>query len=129
MVGHVDDATRATLIRLLIAIATKDTTTTADAVIAIGIAAGTVDRARLETDLDQLARRYVDQPVGEIEVAALLHDNLAVLRQHRLRLPSDLALLVKTLGMLEGLAGTLDPKFRLVDALGTFAAQRPELLA
>ena len=129
MVGHVDDATRATLIRLLIAVATGDSATTADAVIAIGIAAGTVDRARLETDLDQLARRYVDQPVGEIEMAALLHDNLAVLRQHHLRLPSDLALLVKTLGMLEGLAGTLDSKFRLVDALGTFAAQRPGLLA
>ena len=47
----------------------------------------------IETDLDQLARRYVDQPVGEIEMAALRHDNLAVLRQHRLRLPSDLALL------------------------------------
>lgn len=129
MVGHVDDATRANMIRLLIAVATGDSTTTADAVIAIGISAGTVDRARLETDLDQLARSYVDQPVGEIEMAALLHDNLAVLRQHRLRLPSDLALLVKTLGMLEGLAGTLDPKFRLVDALGTFVAQRPELLA
>jgi len=36
MVGHVDDATRATLIRLLIAVATGDGTTTADAVIAIG---------------------------------------------------------------------------------------------
>ena len=37
--------------------------------------------------------------------------------------------MVKTLAMLEGLAGTLDPQFRLVNALGIFAAQRPELLA
>jgi len=36
MVDHIDDATRATLIRLLIAVATGDSTTTADAVIALG---------------------------------------------------------------------------------------------
>ena len=46
MVGHVDDVTRATLIRLLIAVAIGDSTTTADAVIAIGIAASSACASR-----------------------------------------------------------------------------------
>ena len=46
---------------------------------------------------------------------------MAVVRAHRLRLPSDIALLLKTVMMCEGLAAQLDPKFELIPMLLPYA--------
>ena len=46
---------------------------------------------------------------------------MRVVRAHRLRLPSDLALLLKTVMMCEGVAAQLDPQFELVPLLVPYA--------
>ena len=46
-----------------------------------------------------------------------------VVRAHRLRLPSDLALLLKTVMMCEGVAAQLDPRFELVPMLVPYASR------
>jgi len=48
---------------------------------------------------------------------------MGVVRAHRLRLPSDLALLLKTVIMCEGVAAQLDPSFELVPLLVPYAAR------
>ena len=53
----------------------------------------------------------------------LLAEVMGVVRAHRLRLPSDLALLLKTVMMCEGVAAQLDPGFLLVPLLVPHAAR------
>jgi ubiquinone biosynthesis protein len=48
---------------------------------------------------------------------------MSVVRAHRLRLPSDLALLLKTVMMCEGVAAQLDPTFELIPTLLPYAAR------
>jgi ubiquinone biosynthesis protein len=50
-------------------------------------------------------------------------DLMAVVRRHDLRLPSRIALLLKTVVMCEGVAARLDPSFRLVPLLVPYAAR------
>ena len=43
------------------------------------------------------------------------------MREHHLHLPTELTVLLTTLGMLDGVAAQLDPSFRMVDAAKPFA--------
>src|SRR3546814_17592610 len=48
---------------------------------------------------------------------------MAIIRRHRLRLPPELALQVKTAAMTEGLASLLDPGFVLAASFAPYAAR------
>jgi ubiquinone biosynthesis protein len=80
-----------------------------------------VDRALLRQDLAHLLARYYGQPLGEIALGPMLGDTMDVVRRHRLQLPPNLSLLLKTAVMCEGLAAQLDPTFKLTSVLAPYA--------
>lgn len=115
MTGSLDSATQGLLLRLLLAIAGRDAGLLADVVLELGRTRVHVDRNRLRRDMQHMLDRYCDRSLGDVKLSAMLNELLIVLRWHHLRLPPDLALLVKTLGMSEGLGARLDPSFNLMD--------------
>jgi ubiquinone biosynthesis protein len=121
MVGTLDETTRAQLADVLLAVAAGDGESLADALLALGVVQGTIDRPRLERDLERLVARYRGQPLGEIPLRRLLAEALDVVRRHRLQLPAGLALLAKTVAMYEALGARLDPTFRLTAVLAPYA--------
>ncbi|MCW2983870.1 MAG: transporter, partial [Conexibacter sp.] len=127
MVGALDDPLREALTELLTGIVREDAEHVAEVLIALGTSSARIDRRALVLDLALLLRRYAGRAVGDIALGQAISDVLEITRRHRLRLPRDLALLTKALIMEEGLAATLDPSFRIGDALAPFA--RRHLLA
>ncbi len=121
MVGTVDELTQERLVALLLAVTSQDPDRLVDAFLDLGVARRRVDRAALREDLKHLLERYYGRPIGEIAVGPVLTDALAVIHRHRLHLPSNLALLLKTVMMAEGLAAQLDPDFRLTSILVPYA--------
>jgi ubiquinone biosynthesis protein len=121
-VGTLDERARQSLVRALLAIARGDGDALVDAFLELGFAGPGADRQGLRDDLAALFRDQLDRPLGEISLAEVLRDAFAVIRRRHLVLPADLALLVKTIAMSEGMGAQLDPGFRFVDALGAFAA-------
>ena len=115
MTGELDSATQGLLLRLLLSIARRDAGKLADVVLELGRTRVHVDRNRLRRDMQHMLDRYCDRSLGDVKLSAMLNELLTVLRWHHLRLPPDLALLVKTLGMSEGLGVRLDPTFNLMD--------------
>lgn len=115
MAGEVDDATRNLLLQLMIAIARQDASRLTDAVLEISLTRASVDRHALRRDLQRLLLRYGGRSLSEVKFGTMLAEMLEVIRWHHLRLPPDLALLVKTLAMGEGLAARLDPGFNLME--------------
>ena len=127
MVGTLDDRMRDRLGTLLVAVMRDDPDRMAGALIALGTSTGPVDRPRLREDLAGLMARYGGRAVGEVELGAAIAALVEVVRRHRLRIPRDLALLVKVIAMEEGVAEQLDPDFRIGEALAPYA--RRQLLA
>jgi ubiquinone biosynthesis protein len=82
-----------------------------------------VDESRLALDLGELAFNYEHLELGEIRIGQLLADISAILRDHSIVLPADLALLFKSLVTLEGLGCRLYPEFHLLDHLRPFIRQ------
>lgn len=123
MVGALDPPTRAGLVRLFVATASGDAAALAGELLGLGTAAAPVDTPALTGDLGRLLARVTSVPLGELRLGPLLQAELAIVRRHRLRLPPELALLVKTAAMTEGLAALLDPEFVLAASFAPHAAR------
>jgi ubiquinone biosynthesis protein len=123
MVGDVDAATQDFLVRLLLSISQRDAGMLADVVLEIGRSRVHVDRNALRRDMQRMLARYCDQSLGDVRLSVMLGELLTILRWNHLRLPPDLALLVKTLGMSEGLGVQLDPHFNLMEVYVPYAEE------
>ena len=121
MVGTVDEQTREALGHLMLALTEKDTDSLVDAILELGTASGPVDRIALSRDALPVLSSYIDQPLGTLDMKAVLTEVVGVMRHHHLVLRSDLALLLKTVAMTDGLGHQLDPSFRLIDAVAPYA--------
>jgi ubiquinone biosynthesis protein len=115
MVGTADAATQGRLLRLVMGIAEQNAGALADVILELGIPSAHVDRNALRRDMQRLLDHYGDSMIGDVPVGAFLSEVMDAVRRQHIRLPSDLALLFKTLAMGEGLAKELDPTFNLLE--------------
>ncbi|MGB4342561.1 MAG: hypothetical protein WBJ03_03005, partial [Moraxellaceae bacterium] len=74
-----------------------------------------VNREALNAEVSSLLERFDGVPIGELDVTALLNDVASILRNHAVRLPSDITLLVKACVTLEGFGRLIDPDFQLME--------------
>ncbi len=123
MVGHLDEATRDTLLYLLLAISDQDLDRVVDQLMALGVTGTTIQLERLRHDLGHLLSLYWGVPLREINVGRILEESMDTARRHRLQLPTSLVLLTKTMAMDEGLARTLDPEFSAAEVLRPYTVQ------
>jgi ubiquinone biosynthesis protein len=123
MVGMVDQRTQEQLVALLLATTSQEADRLVDAFLDLGSGRRKLDRELLRRDFEHLLSRYYGRSLGEIALGPLLQDALAVVRRHRLQLPSNLALLTKTVVMHEGLEVQLDPELHLMALLAPYAEQ------
>jgi len=117
MVGVLDERTQDLLADLLIAINHEDADRLVDVFLELGVTRKRIDHALVRRDVEHLLSTYWGKPLGELKVTALLNDVFFVMRRHHLHLPSNLALLLKTVIMIEGLGVNLDPNFQLTKSL------------
>jgi ubiquinone biosynthesis protein len=124
IVGSLEEGLRAKLRRALVALERRDPERLAAALIALRASSGPVDREALRNDLASLIDSYAGRSVSEIGLAGPIRAVLEVARRHRLRIPRDLSLLLRTILLAEGIVEQLDPAFRLVEALEPYARRQ-----
>ena len=117
MVGVLDERTQELLADLLISINHQDADRLVDVFLDLGVTRKRIDRALVRRDIERLLSTYWGLPLGELKVTALLNDVFSIMRQHHMHLPTNLALLLKTVIMIEGLGVNLDPEFQLTASL------------
>lgn len=111
IVGHLTAEDRANLVRLFIAVIRLDAVGIVDQLERMGIAAPRPDQAPLQRDLRHLLHKYQGMPLKEISAGEVAAEIEPIIYDHRLRVPSDLWLLIKTLVITEGIGKKLDPDF------------------
>lgn len=123
MVGRIEEGMRRDLLALLAAIVERDIERMIDAYAALGVVVREADRAALEREFHHLLDRYYGRALREIRVNAVIGDVMTVIRRYQLVLPTQLALLLKTLAMNEGVGSQLDPTFVATDAAAAYVRQ------
>jgi ubiquinone biosynthesis protein len=115
MVGEVDRSSQQQLARLMLGITRGDAGSLSDVLLDMCITREHADRNALRRDLQRLLSRYWNRSMGDVPFGAFISDMVEMLRSRHMRMPTDLALLLKTIVMGEGLGEDVDPTFNLMD--------------
>ena len=113
MVGRVSSRRRDELLQLLLGLVQREPEAVADVLMDWMDSEQNVDLGQLEAEIEGFVDQYHGAPLAQIDLAGMLADVTAILRDHRLALPSDLALLIKAFISLEGMGRGLDPQFHM----------------
>ncbi len=129
VVGIITADVRHDLVDLISAIVGRDEQKTLDLLLRFGgEQAVTVNERLLERDILEMLYAYHNVALEEIRFQDLLTDINHLLATHRLRVPSDLALMLKALVTAEGTARKLLPSLNVVEELkpylGRLAGER-----
>lgn len=114
MVGWLSPKRRDELLDLLAGMAERDADAMRDVLIAWADGRR-VSSERFSEDLGRMLHLYEHASLREVNLGTLLGEIAAIMREHHLVLPADLALLFKALITLEGFGTRLVPHFKLVE--------------
>ncbi len=121
LVGIVDTRTQEQLVDIFLAITSQDAERLVDTMLMLGFTHQRVDRPQLQRDLESLLSQYYGKSYEEIDIWPVLTEALTIVQHHHLQLPSNLALLLKTLLMDEALGTLLDPTFNMTAMLAPYS--------
>jgi ubiquinone biosynthesis protein len=113
MVGRLSAQRREELLQLLLGLVQRQPDAVADVLLEWAGNEHAVELGPLEAEIETFVDQYHGTPLAQLSLAEMLTDVTAILREHRLALPSDLALLIKAFITLEGMGRSLDPGFHM----------------
>lgn len=111
MVGRVTEQRRFQIVRLLHGLVVHDSAAVAEVLADWTEEDNDIDEVRLQESADVFVDQYRGVPLKDLRMGAMLGDVTAMLREHGLSLPADLALMIKAFLTLEGMGRQLDPDF------------------
>jgi ubiquinone biosynthesis protein len=114
MVGRLSQRRREDLLNLLLGLVQHRPQQVADVLLDwAGSGADGVNLSQLEAEIEDFVDQYHGTPLADLSLGGMLMDVTAILREHRLALPSELALLIKAFISLESMGRGLDPAFHM----------------
>jgi len=114
MVGRLTTNDRYQLIDLIQTIVERDSRKLVDCLQDMSSNTEEVDRSALERDLLDILDEFHSVPLKRLNLGNILLDIASLLRTHRLRLPSDLVVMMKALVTAEGTARGIYPELNVV---------------
>jgi ubiquinone biosynthesis protein len=120
MVGTVDRQTREDFVDLVDAVVRRRETRTAQMLLKITQWDERPPMRAFERAVADFMGRHLYRPLKEIQIGPLLQNLLELAADHRLVIPPDIFLMLKTLTAVEGVALVLDPDFDIFKAAAPF---------
>lgn len=119
MVGRLSEARRFEVATLMHGLVGRDAGKVAD-VLLDWSADSNGDADALRSEIEAFVDDYHGVPLKKLDLGALLADVVAILREHGLALPPDLAMMIKAFITLEGMGRQLDPDFDIAGEAAPF---------
>ena len=120
MVGFLSQRMREDMGDMLVGVITQNTEQVVTVMVRMGIISRATNLRELERDLNRMLIRYLGLPLQQMDIGRILGEVLSISFMHHIRLPADLAMLIRTMIILNGLGRQLDPDYQLVPALEPF---------
>ena len=113
MVGRLPPRRREELLRLLLGLVERQAPAVAEVLLDWTDGRHGTHRDQLEDAIEAFVDQHHGTPLAQLHLGEMLGDVTTILREHRLALPADLALLIKAFVSLEGMGRGLDPDFHM----------------
>ncbi|WP_046227625.1 ABC1 kinase family protein [Paenibacillus dauci] len=120
MMGRLSSDTKNGMAGFVIALLRKNTDSMVRAVMRLGFVPEDINMSALRNELERLREKYYDLPFSQIDLGEALNEMFAIIRQYKIDIPTDLALLGKALITLEGVIERLDPSLSILNMAEPF---------
>ena len=120
MVGRLTRKMRYELIDLINAVVDKDSEKIQEILLDLARADGSRPERRMEREILDILDIYHSLPIQDLNLGQLLLDITTMLRENKLRVPADLAVMIKALITAEGTARELYPELNVVEEAEPF---------
>ncbi|MBN1540695.1 AarF/ABC1/UbiB kinase family protein [candidate division KSB1 bacterium] len=117
IMGRLDEWMMAKISDLVIGVWRRDVDLIIRVLVDLGALSIDIDHRSLQFELSEYLHRYYGLPLSRINMKQLMQEGIDLVSRHRLRIPTNLMLLAKTIGTYEDLGRQLDPEFNLLDEL------------
>jgi ubiquinone biosynthesis protein len=114
IVGRVNSEMRERLTETILAISRRDAERVASIVVDVATPLQAVDMSGLTQDIQEMLDVYSDLSLGDLSLSDLFRSITETMSRHRLKLPADLLLLIKSVTTIEAVGRQLDPSFKIV---------------
>jgi ubiquinone biosynthesis protein len=117
MVGRLEERLREDIEEMLLAITSRDVSLLTSVIVRIGEAPPDLDERGLAMDVADFLGDYASQPLEQLSLGSALSDMTQIIHRYKIKLPAQVAMLLKTLITLEGTGKLLSPSFSLIELL------------
>ena len=117
MVAFLSARLREDLGDLFVSVITQNTEQMITVIVRMGLVSRATNLRELERDINRMLMRYLGLPLDQIPIAKVLNEVLSISFNHKVRLPGDVAMLIRAIMILESLGRSLDPDYDIVGAL------------
>ncbi|WP_424004107.1 ABC1 kinase family protein [Haloarcula salina] len=124
MTGRLGPRTRDRLLEFYVGLATDDVDRVMDAFVEMGALDPTADREVMREAFEIVIEQFRGEDISEYRVDQLVGQFEAQLYEFPMRLPQDLALVVRVTTVLEGVCRTLDPDFDFIEIVSEYVRER-----
>ncbi len=114
MVGRITPKTRSELMSLLEAVVDRDSEIVLNILLLFSHHSGQINMDSLQRDIMDILDEYYSVPLSEINIGQLLNALTNLLFEHKIRMKSDLAIMVRAIVASEGSARLLYPELNVV---------------
>lgn len=111
MVGRLSPRLRDLTIDVIVACLRKDHEAIADALYAIGTPTKKIDMNAYRAEVALLSEKYLEKPLKEIEMSAMIRDLVRGGSKFGIEIPTDFVMTGKALMTIEGIGKEIDPNF------------------
>ncbi|MBX0293948.1 ABC1 kinase family protein [Haloarcula nitratireducens] len=124
MTGHLGSRTREQLMEFYVGLATDDVNRVMDAFVAMGALDPMADREVMREAFEIVIRQFRGEDISEYRIEQLVGEFESQLYEFPMRLPQDLALVVRVTTVLEGVCRTLDPEFDFIEVITDYVMEQ-----
>lgn len=120
MVGRIEERLREAIEEILMAIVNQDVLMLTSLIKRIGTPPATLDEGALSVDVADFVGHYATQSLDRFDLSGALNEMVDIIHRHRISLPPQMGMLIKTLVTLEGTVKLLSPRFSLMEVMRPF---------
>jgi predicted unusual protein kinase regulating ubiquinone biosynthesis (AarF/ABC1/UbiB family) len=124
MTGRLSPHTREKLMEFYIGLATDDVDRVMDAFVAMGALDPAADRDVMREAFEIVIEQFRGEDISEYRVEQLVGQFETQLYEFPMRLPQELALVVRVTTILEGVCRTLDPSFDFIEIITEYVTEQ-----
>ncbi len=115
MMGRLSQKDRKLFKKAVKAVVKNDIDDVISVIVSLGACKGNINYSKLYEDVENILKKYLESDMGDIDLAAMLNDMLALMKDHNITIPKGLSMLARGVLTIQGVIAGLYPELNIIE--------------